>query len=70
MQGRGEAALLTTEYSRGMTDRAGTNEPGGSDELEAARDALVGDAGQTTVSAEIDELRREILIARKGRTRE
>ncbi|WP_160133052.1 hypothetical protein [Microbacterium sp. SLBN-146] len=53
-----------------MTDRAGTNEPGGSDELEAARDALVGDAGQTTVSAEIDELRREILIARKGRTRE
>jgi hypothetical protein len=53
-----------------MTHRTGTNEPGGADELEAARDALVGDSEESTVSAEIDELRREIMIERQGRTRD
>lgn len=53
-----------------MTERAGTNEPGGADELEAGRDALVGDSEESTVSAEIDELRREIMIERRGRARD
>lgn len=50
-----------------MTEREGTNEPGGADEIAAAHDALVGRRDHVSDLAELDSLRLQAAMEQRGK---